>query len=358
MLHSPDAPHVQDGTIPPIAPGAKGRNELFAHIVADDGTEGLGWYAGIASARSVIEDNLKDLLIGQDPFNIEKLWDDMFWRVRGYGRKGIAFQAIAILDIALWDLKAKSLGLPLYRLLGQFADSVPVYATAGWTNYTQDEVLDSFKYFMDRGFTRFKMKVGKDFGKAEREDLARVEAVRRLVGDDAELFVDANWAYTVKQSIRMSRLFEQFDIGFFEEPIIADDIDGMRAIRQATIIPIASGELEYTKYGFKDLIARGGVDIPQPDIGRVGGITEWLKVAHMAHAFNLEITTHSLPILHAHVGMATPNLKLVEYGRVEHTYDFWFKDAPKPENGRLKPFDRPGHGLELDPDVVAKYSVD
>lgn len=360
MLHDPQGFVIQDATIPPPRRGARGRNALFVHIKTDDSkVEGLGIGTGLRAIQAVVEDNLTDLLIGQDPFNTEKLWNDMFWHVRGFGRKGIAFQAISAIDIGLWDLKAKALGLPLYRLLGPYRDSVPVYGSGGWTNFSQTELIKEQMAYVDRGFPRIKMKVARDFGQAERDDIARLKAVRKAAGDDVEVFVDANNGYYAKQAIRMSKAFEDYQVGWFEEPVIADDIDGLAAVSQATTIPVATGEHEYTKFGFKELIERGGADIVQPDIGRVGGVTEWMKVAHLAHAFNLPVAPHAVQLVHLHTACATPNLKVVEYlGVSEQSDKVWYTEFPEPQEGMWSPYpDRPGLGLELNPASVKKFRV-
>lgn len=137
--------------------------------------------------------------------------------------------------------------------------------------------------------------------------------MRKAVGDNVEIYLDANGGYYAKQAIAMAKRFEEYNVGWLEEPVMADDIDGLAAISRATPIPIASGELEFSTYGFKELISRGGADIVQPDVGRVGGVTEWLKVAHMAHAFNLPVAPHAYQVIHLHLACATPNLKVVEY---------------------------------------------
>ncbi|MFW6174336.1 MAG: mandelate racemase/muconate lactonizing enzyme family protein [Chloroflexota bacterium] len=362
MLNNPEGFVIQDATIPTPPPRAPRRsvNGLWAHIKTDEGEEGLGVGTGHRAIRSVIENNLKDLLIGQDPFNIEKLWNDMFWRVRGYGRKGVAFQAISTLDIGLWDLKAKALGVPLYRLLNPYWERVPVYGSGGWTNYSESELVKEQTGYVERGFPRVKMKVGKDFGQSEREDVTRLEAVRKAVGDDVEIYVDANNGYYAKQAIRMARVFEQYGVAWFEEPVLADDIEGLARIAAAIDIPVATGEHEYTKYGFKELVSRGGADIVQPDVGRVGGITEWIKAASLAHAFNLPVAPHAVQLVHLHCSMATPNLKVVEYlGSAEKNDRFFYTEFPEPKDGWWAPYrDRPGLGLELDPAVVKKYRVD
>ncbi|MBM3959759.1 MAG: mandelate racemase/muconate lactonizing enzyme family protein [SAR202 cluster bacterium] len=360
MLRDPEGFVIQDATIPPPRRGARGRSALFVHLKTDDRkVEGLGIGTGLRAIQSVIEDNLKDLLVGQDPFNIEKLWSDMFWRVRGYGRKGIAFQAISAVDIGLWDLKAKALGVPLYRLLGPYQETVPVYGSGGWTNFSEKELLKEQMGYVERGFPRIKMKVAKDFGQSEAEDLKRLKAVRKAAGDDVEIYVDGNNGYYAKQAIRMSKAFEEYRVGWFEEPVLADDIEGLAAIARATTIPVATGEHEYTKYGFKDLIVRGGADIVQPDIGRVGGVTEWMKVAHLAHSFNLPVAPHAVQLVHLHCACATPNLKVVEYlGVSERSDRVWYTEFPEPKNGTWTPYkDRPGLGLELNPASVRKFKV-
>lgn len=360
MLYDPEGFVIQDATIFPPKEGAKGRYGLFVHVKTDEGIEGLGTSAGSSAVRAVVEDTLADELVGRDPMDIELLWNRMFWSVRGVGRKGIAFCAISAVDIALWDLKAKALNLPLYKLLGPYTDTVPVYGSGGWTNFSETELVAEQTRYVERGFPRIKMKVAKDFGANEIEDLQRLSAVRKAVGDNVEIYVDANNGYYAKQAIRMSRMFEEFDVKWFEEPVLADDIEGLATISKSTTIPVATGEHEYTKYGFKDLITRAGADIVQPDIGRVGGVTEWMKVAHLAHAFNLPVAPHAYQLIHLHVACATPNLKVVEYlGAVEQSDKVWYTELKEPKDGMWSPDpDKPGLGLELDPDVVKKLKVD
>jgi D-arabinonate dehydratase/D-galactarolactone cycloisomerase len=359
LLAAPGYRPIQDATIPTPRSQTTNRSALFVHVHTDAGVQGLGFGSALPAVRSVVETNLKDLLVGEDPFAIEKHWEAMFWRVRGYGRKGIAFCAISALDVALWDLKAKAVGLPLYQLLGPYRDAVPVYGSGGWTNFTEDELIREQVGYVERGMRSVKMKVGKDFGKSEREDVRRLAAVRKAIGDDVELLIDANNGYYAKQAIAMSREFEQYRVGWFEEPVLADDIDGLAAVARATSIPVATGEHEYTKFGFKDLISRGGADIVQPDLGRVGGVTEWLKVAHLAHAFNLPVAPHAYALPSLHLACATPNLRIVEYlGVEEEGYRLFFTEFPQPKDGLWAPYpDRPGLGVELDPKAVEKYAV-
>lgn len=359
-LRSPHGRAIQDATIPPPPPGDAGRGGMFVQVETDAGITGLGTGTGHPSVAITIDRTLGPLLTGEDPFNTEKLWEKMFWRVRGYGRKGVAFCAISAVDIALWDLKAKALGVPLYRLLGPYHERVPVYGSGGWTDFTEAELIAEQTGYIERwGMRAVKMKVAKDFGKSEREDIKRLAAVRKAVGDDVDVFVDANNGYYAKQAIYMAHAFEDYRIGWFEEPVLADDIDGLAAVARASRIPIATGEHEYTKYGFKDLIARGGADIVQPDVGRVGGVTEWMKAAHLAHAFNLPVAPHAVQLVHLHLAMATPNLKIVEYLGVSDESDrLCYTEFPEPKDGFWAPYpDRPGLGLELNPKAIEQYRV-
>ena len=359
VLSYPHGQPIQDATMPPPPEGAGGRSQLFVHIFTDEPYEGLGIGQASPGVRQVIEAGLKDLLIGQDPFDIEKIWNDMFWRVRGYGRKGVAFCALSAVDIGLWDLKAKALHLPLYKLLGAYTDSVPIYGSGGWTNFSERELVEEMAGYAEQGIKCVKMKVGKDFGQSEREDLVRLAAVRRALGDDIGIYVAANNGYYPKQAIYMSREFEQYQVGWFEEPVLADDIDGLAQVRDAINIPLATGEHEYTKFGFRSLIGAGAVDIVQPDVGRVGGVTEWLKVAHMAHAFNLPVAPHAVQLVHLHLACATPNLKVVEYMNTTLLGDrVWYTEFPEQRDGMWSPSrNRPGLGLALDPAAVEKYAV-
>ncbi len=356
LVAIPRDPPLADATSVSMGMGG----HCFVHIVTDDGMEGLGMSTASRAVRAVIDHDLKPLLEGADPLDIEGLWREMFWRVRGIGRKGVAFQAISAVDIALWDLKAKSVGLPLYKLLGPCRESVPIYGSGGWTSFTEAELVEEQLRYVERGMTRVKMKVGKDFGSSTDEDVQRLRAVRKAVGDEVVIYIDVNNGYTAKQAIGMARRFEEFDVGWYEEPVLADDIDGLARVVAAVDIPVATGEHEYTKYGFKDLISRGAADIVQPDVGRVGGVTEWMKVAVIADAFNLPVASHSYGLVHLHMACATPNMMVVEcLGSREAEDVILYKEFEVPAGAEWSPDrDKPGLGLELDPAAVEKYGVD
>lgn len=354
-LFYPDVPAWEDSS--GLSPGGKG--QIFVHLKTDVGIEGLGVGQASPGVRDVVERGLKGLLLDKDPFNIEKLWDEMFRAVRFYGGNGIALYALSAIDIGLWDLKSKALDLPLYRLLGVYAEEVPIYGSGGWTHYSSGDLINEMTGYLERGVKRVKMKVGKARGRCEREDIERVAAVRKAVGDDVALYVDANNAYYAKQATYMAAEFERSQIGWFEKPVTADDVRGLVEVRRASHIPVASGDLESSQYDFRELLSRGAVDIVQVDVGRVGGVTAWQKVAHLAQAFNVPITTHGFEQVSLHLGCATRNLKAVEELKIDRDVDeIWYTEIPGQRAGMAAPFeDRPGLGLELDPYAVEKWSI-
>ena len=354
----PDVMAIEDGTLS-SEHSSSGKSQLFVHIKTNLGIEGLGIGQASPGVREIIETGLKMILINQDPLDIEYIWTQMYRRVRSYGRKGVALCAISAIDIGLWDLKAKILQLPLYKLLGPYTDKIPVYGSGGWTNLSESDLVESMLRYVEMGFTRIKMKVGKDYGKSEREDISRVQSVRKAIGNDVALYIDANTAYYVKQAIYMAKEFEQMQVGWFEEPTIPDDISGLAEIRSKINIPVATGELEYTKFGFKQLLQNQAADIIQPNVGRVGGITEWLKIANLAQAFNVQIAPHACLLIHLHLACSQPNIKAIESVDTEHELDkVLYIEIPQPENGSITPFlDKPGLGLELNPYSLQKWSI-
>ncbi|HEY8599527.1 MAG TPA: mandelate racemase/muconate lactonizing enzyme family protein [Thermomicrobiales bacterium] len=354
-LHIPEIATAQDATM--FRP-ASGQTALFVEIATDAGLVGLG-LSEATGTRAVIEQSLTPLLLGRDPLHHERLWEEMFWAVRSYGRKGLALCALSAIDIALWDLKGKIFDVPLFRLLGEYTATVPVYGSGGWTHLSEADLVREQAAFVEQGIPRVKMKVAKDFGKAEAEDLRRVAAVRRALGDEVTIYLDANGGYGAKQAIVMARRFEQYNIAWYEEPVHADDIAGLAEVRHASPIPVATGEHEYTKFGFKELLTQGAADIVQPDVARVGGVTEWLKIAHLAAAFNLLVAPHAVSLVHLHLACCTPNLQVVEILGVQQEADrIWYTEIPEPTNGMWSPFpDRPGLGLTLDSHAVARYAI-
>ena len=329
-------------------------------IETDEGISGIGLSGGVQEAEDIgrsILGHLKQYVIGQDPFDTERIWEDM-WQPKLIGRRGITTRVISGIDIALWDIKGKVANRPVYKLLGGFSNTVPVYIAGGY--YEEGKGLSDLAEEMEKnvslGANAIKMKIG---GATINEDVERVRVVREAVGPDVKLMVDANCAYRYYEAIEIARKMEPYDIFWFEEPVNPDDYQGHKLISQATIIPIATGENEYTRYGFRDLIEKRCVAIIQPDALIMGGITEFMKVAALAQAHDLPVAPHGNQDVHVHLVSAVPNGLTVEYYR-DSTDPMWgkmVKDTLNVSNGSVSPPDRPGLGIELNAEQLAPYRV-
>ena len=327
-------------------------------IETDEGITGLGLGGGANDDGQIgvsIANHFKQVVIGRDPFDNEFIWDAL-WQPKLVGRRGMTTHVISAIDIALWDIKGKACGRPLHKLLGGFSDSVPVYVAGGYYEEGKglEELAAEMSQSVELGATAVKMKIG---GASIAEDVERVRLVRETLGPDIKLMVDANCAYRFYDAINIARKMERYDISWFEEPVNPDDYEGQRMVSQATSIPIASGENEYTRYGFRDLIEKRCVAILQPDAQIMGGITETMKVAAMAQAHDLPVAPHGNQHIHVHVVAAIPNGLTVEYyrGSTDPMWDRMFSEPLLLENGRLHPPDRPGLGIELNQEVLAPY---
>ncbi len=322
------------------------------------GEQGLGFsYAPPASGR-LIQDLLLPAVIGGDAFDVPGQWREMVMAIRNVGRPGVASMAIAAVDLALWDLKAKLLGLPLCRLLGMAHDEVAAYGSGGFTSLTDDELTGQLGGWVhDLGVPRVKMKIATAWGSDERRDLHRVEAAREAIGEQAELYVDANGGYSRKQAVRVASRLAELGVTWFEEPVSSDDLDGLHEIRGLTGLDVAAGEYGYDLAYFERMCAAGAVDVLQADISRCAGVTEWLRVAAVAAAHGLELSGHCAPALHLHAACAVPNIRHLEYFadhvRVDHLL---FDGVVTPRHGSLRPdHGRPGIGLELKEADAAAY---
>jgi len=329
-------------------------------IETDDGVTGVGLGSGIETAPDVtiaIIEHLKQFLIGKDPLDIERHWHNM-WRPKLVGRRGITTRVISGIDIALWDLKAKLANMPLYKLLGGFSNSVDTYIAGGY--YEDGKGLKELAQEMERnielGATAVKMKIG---GVPINEDIERLRVVRETVGPDVRIMADANNAYRHYQAIEFARKAEKYDLFWFEEPVEPDDYIGQREITRATGVPVAAGENEYTRYGFRDLINHRAVDILQPDALILGGITEFMKVAALAQANDLDIAPHGSQYIHIHLVAAIPNGLILEYYRdsVDPMHGKVYMDELVIKDGRVYAPDRPGLGLEINKEALKEYRV-
>jgi L-alanine-DL-glutamate epimerase-like enolase superfamily enzyme len=289
-------------------------------------------------------------VLGRDVRDSAGCWEAMVRRIRNLGRPGIASMAIAAIDIALWDTKARALDLPLHRLLGSVRDVVPIYGSGGFTSYTEAEVCAQLAGWAEQGIPRVKMKIGKDRGRSWAEDIVRVRAARKAIGDDVELFVDANGAYDRKQALRLGHIFaEECNVTWFEEPVTSDDLVGLRQLREGLPLEVTAGEYGYHLEYFSAMLAAASVDVMQADVGRCAGVTEWLRVAATTAAYKVPLSAHCGPSIHVHPATVPPNLRHIEYFHDHVRVDrLLFDGVLEPEGGALRPADdRPGIGLAL-----------
>ena len=321
--------------------------ELVTVKLRCDGAEGLGYTYTVGhggdAIRSLIEQDLTPGVLGADPARIEQLWEQMWWRLHYVGRGGIAVFAISAVDVALWDLKARLAGEPLWRVLGGYSPEVKAYAGGIDLQFSMEALIEQTGTFLERGFRAIKMKVGRD---RLSEDIERVSTMRDLLGPDIPLMVDANMRWTVRQAIRASRELAQFGVYWLEEPTIPDDVEGHVRIEREGGLPIATGENLHSIYEFQKMIASGGVSFPEPDVSNIGGVTAWMKVAHLAEAHNLSVTTHGVHDLHAHLLAAIPNASYLEV----HGFGLenFIRHPMQVKEGIVLAPERPGHGVEFD----------
>jgi L-alanine-DL-glutamate epimerase-like enolase superfamily enzyme len=313
----------------------------------DEGAQGLGYTytvgAGGGAILSLLERDLKPLLQGADPGRIEALFERMWWHLHFVGRGGLVSFAIAAADIALHDLAAKRAGLPLWRQLGGHDPRVPVYAGGIDLFFTLDQLLEQTRGNLEKGFRAIKMKVGRP---RLSEDVERVRAMREMLGADFPLLVDANMGWRVDQAIRAARALAEHHVFWLEEPTIPDDLEGHVRIAREGGLPLATGENFHSLYEFQRFIAAGAVAFPEPDLATLGGVTPWLKVAKLAEAHNLPVTSHGVHDLHVHLLAAVPNRSFLE----AHGFGLerFMEHALTIEDGHATAPDRPGHGVVLD----------
>jgi L-alanine-DL-glutamate epimerase-like enolase superfamily enzyme len=311
------------------------------------GVIGFGYTYAHSACCQIIEDLFYPLILGGDPFAIEQHWAAMNASVRNIGRPGIASCAISAVDVALWDLKARLLNLSLVDLLGKAKTSIPVYGSGGFTSYSIFELQDQLTGWVDEGFKRVKMKVGR----VPSLDPLRVQKARSAIGLGTELYVDANGAYDVKEALGLADKFADYDVTWFEEPVSSDDLKGLRLIRESAPnkIEIAAGEYGYTPYYFRQMIESSAVDVLQADATRCGGITGFVKVNALCEAEEFSLSSHCAPTLHMAIDCAMPSVRHLEYfydhARIE---EMLFDGFIKPLAGNLHPdLTRPGLGVEF-----------
>ncbi len=322
---------------------------VVAHVTAG-GRAGTGCTYAAGACKPLIEGQLAAAVSGHSVLDTGASWQAMVRAVRNLGRPGLVSCAISAVDMALWDLKATLLGLPVSRLLGAARAEVPVYGSGGFTTYDEPAARAQLERWTGEWrIPRVKIKIGESWGTRPGRDLARIAFARQVIGPDAELYVDANGGYTRKQAVRMARAMAAHDVTWFEEPVSSDDLDGLREVRDLVDPDVTAGEYGYDLAYFARMIGAQAVDCVQADVTRCGGITEWLRAAAVAAASGLQVSGHCAPNLHAHVAAAVPNLRHLEYfhdhARIE---SMLFDGALDPRGGALRPDPgRPGLGLAL-----------
>lgn len=353
---------VEAFTVPTDAPESDGTLEwnattLVLARVDGGGRRGIGYsYADTATA-TLIRDKLAPLLVGRDAWSVNARWIDMVRAIRNLGRPGISSMAISALDTALWDLKAKLLGVALVDLLGAARDSTVAYGSGGFTSYSVDRLKEQLGGWARDGLTAVKMKVGRDAA----ADVERVHAARESIGPRTLLFVDANGAYTREQAAAQARRFAECDVRWFEEPVSSDDLEGLRLLRDTRPagMAIAAGEYGYDAFYFRRMLEAGAVDAIQADATRCGGVTGFMDAAALADAFGIPLSSHCAPALHVALCCAARRAVHLEWFhdhvRIE---SMLFDGAPRPAEGRLAPDrSRPGLGLEFRDADAARFRV-
>ena len=329
---------------------------LLVRLETDAGLVGENLVFTLNNRRLPVLDemvcSLAPLIEGRDPTFSARFWSDAWRDINFVGHKGVPVMGISAIDGALWDVRGKAAGLPIHRLIGAARDRVPVYASAGlWLSSSVDELQAEARGFVDQGFRAVKMRLGKP---TPAEDAARVRAVREAIGPGIALMADANQQLTITQAIRLGRMLEEFDLTWFEEPLPAYDLEGVARVAAALDTPIASGETEYTRYGFRTMLELKSADVLMPDLQRVGGVTEFLRVAHMADAFDVPVSSHLFPEMSVQVLAALGNATWLEHMP-------WF--APlyagglEVKDGSVAVPDGPGWGLPFDPAALARYKA-
>jgi len=321
------------------------------------GKKGLGYTYGDVSVGKMIESKLKSVVEGRDALDVQASWAAMEHSLRNAGQPGVGSMAIAAVDVALWDLKARLLDLPLAKLLGRFHPDVPIYGSGGFTSYSIEQLQGQLSGWAEKGIQQVKMKVGRE----PEKDPHRVRAAREAIGDDIGLMVDANGAYTRKEALFYADRFAELGVKWYEEPVSSDDLEGLRLLRDRGPVgmAIAAGEYGWDLFYYRRMLEAEAVDILQADVTRCAGITDLLRVDALCKARSIPFSAHCAPQIHAHVCCAMETLVHCEYfhdhARLE---GMLFDGALKPKGGMLCPdLSTPGLGIELKRADAERYAA-
>lgn len=333
-----------------------GVDTVLAEVEGDDGTRGFSWIFCFGRRRAAVlkamVEDLADVAIGEDELMTQRLWEKMAKAVAFIGRRGVAALGMSAIDTACWDLAGRVAGRPVHQLLGGYRGEVEAYASQGlWLDRSREELTEEARALVDAGFRGVKMRMGLE---DEREDVARARAVREAIGPDVALMVDVNQGWTAKQAIRMAEPLGELDLTWLEEPLPFEDLDGYRRVRDAIEMPLCTGENNFLRDEFVQLIDAAAADVLMPDLMRVGGVTEWLKVARVCEAHRVAVTPHLFSEVSLHLAAASPGVSWLEY------QPWWSPILAEPlelADGGIAVRERPGFGIELDEDAVRRYEV-
>lgn len=305
--------------------------------------------------QTILEQEMKPVLVGKDPSFPKRIRADLWSAIEYQGVQGVVQFAMAAVDLALWDIIGKAAGMPVYKMIGAFRERMPAYAMVGWY-YDNDRDLSQYKRAiasaLEEGFRAVKIKVGR--GSLD-EDVDRIRVAQELCGKDRRVMVDANQVFNRNEALRRGRVYQQMNCFWFEEPLPPHDRDGFGELARELDIRIATGENEYTKYPFLDLLKKGGVDVVQPDNRRAGGLTEWMEIAAIADAFGVEVASHGGGPTNLHMLLAMPNAIYMETGSLKGAGST--VEKLRMINGEILAPESAGMGSELRGDYVAKYKV-
>jgi L-alanine-DL-glutamate epimerase-like enolase superfamily enzyme len=329
---------------------------VLVYLDSDEGISGEAYNFTMNAVRlDVLQAMIESLaphVVGRDACDVESLWDSMWRDINFFGQKGISIFAISSLDTACWDLVGKAAGQPLYKLFGACRDSVDVYASGGlWLSHSIDELVEEARSFLAKGFRAMKIRVGK---KRVDEDVERVAAVRKAIGPDVALMADANQGFTVSHAVQLGRRLEQFGLDWFEEPVPAWDLEGHAAVAAALDTPIASGETEYTRYGMRDMLRAKAADILMPDLQRIGGLTEFRRVANLASSFDVPVSPHIFTEQSLSIAGSAVNCIYLEH---MPWFEVLYRERMRLVDGRMAMPEGSGLGFTFDPDAVGRFRI-
>ncbi|WGD30118.1 L-rhamnonate dehydratase [Ancylobacter sp. WKF20] len=341
---------------------------LVCEIETEDGTVGIGNAAlSPRVTKAAIDEYYAPLLIGEDPFDNEYIWQKMYRRSHAWGRKGVGMTAMSAIDIAIWDLMGKEVGKPVFKLLGgRTKEKIRCYASKLYGQPLDDLAREAQSY-VDQGFDSVKMRFGwgpQDGPAGMKKNIDLVRTVREVIGPDRDLMCECYMGWTFEYAKRMLRLLEPFNIRWLEEPVIADDIEGYKELRKLGVLPISGGEHEFTLAGFQQLVDQRAVDVIQYDTNRVGGITAARKINALAEAYSIPVIPHAGQMHNYHLTMSTLASPMAEFFPVHDVevgnelFYYIFKGDPQPENGFLQLDDNlPGLGIELSDEHLKDFNI-